>query len=148
MEAAARGSAAVETSMEPETTDPSPAPRPRTFPCEGHPPGPRCGHTLTAINTNEPDFQAAKLVMFGEPCHPQLHLTPSAFFKYYIDLIVGVTAVHLAALVSKAVCTPSAKLQSSRVCAGGATALEGSRPGSQRGGDSIPASPGPSTSTG
>ena len=52
--------------MEPDQVPPAPAPRPRPFPCVGNPPGPRCGHTLTAISGPEGEFSAAKLVMFGE----------------------------------------------------------------------------------
>ncbi|KAK9908007.1 hypothetical protein WJX75_001420 [Coccomyxa subellipsoidea] len=51
--------------MEPDQVPPAPAPRPRPFPCVGNPPGPRCGHTLTAISGPEGEFSAAKLVMFG-----------------------------------------------------------------------------------
>ena len=56
--------------MEPEVPEPLPAPRPRPFPCMGSPPGPRCGHTLTAINTSESDLGSAKLVLFGEHSNP------------------------------------------------------------------------------
>lgn len=52
--------------MEAEGIEPPPAPRPRPFPCAGAAPGPRCGHTLTAINTSDTDYGSAKLVMFGE----------------------------------------------------------------------------------
>lgn len=66
--------------------------RPRQYPIVGTAPGPRCGHTLTAITGPDGDLSKSKLVLFG-----------------------------------------------------GATALEGS---SQKGGDSQPASPGPSASAG
>ena len=52
--------------MEPDQAPPAPAPRPRPFPCLGNPPGPRCGHTLTAISGPEGEFSAAKLVLFGK----------------------------------------------------------------------------------
>jgi hypothetical protein len=52
--------------MEPDPVQPAPAPRPRPFPTSGKPPGPRCGHTLTAISGPEGEFSSAKLVMFGE----------------------------------------------------------------------------------
>ena len=45
---------------------PSPVPRPRPFPGIGLAPGPRCGHTLTAISGPEGDLSKAKLVLFGE----------------------------------------------------------------------------------
>ncbi|CAL5230077.1 g13534 [Coccomyxa viridis] len=51
--------------METEATQPLPAPRPRPFPCLGNPPGPRCGHTLTAISGPEGDFSSAKVVLCG-----------------------------------------------------------------------------------
>ena len=51
--------------METEVTQPLPAPRQRPFPCLGNPPGPRCGHTLTAISGPEGDFSSAKLVLCG-----------------------------------------------------------------------------------
>ncbi|GLC64614.1 hypothetical protein PLESTF_000184600 [Pleodorina starrii] len=44
---------------------PSPVPRPRVFPVVGTAPGPRCGHTLTAISGPEGDLSKAKLVLFG-----------------------------------------------------------------------------------
>lgn len=59
------GVAAPVGSMETEVTQPLPAPRPRPFPCLGNPPGPRCGHTLTAISGPEGDFSSAKLVLCG-----------------------------------------------------------------------------------
>lgn len=45
---------------------PSPVPRPRVFPVVGTAPGPRCGHTLTAISGPEGDLSKAKLVLFGK----------------------------------------------------------------------------------
>jgi hypothetical protein len=45
---------------------PSPVPRPRVFTVVGIAPGPRCGHTLTAISGPEGDLSKAKLVLFGE----------------------------------------------------------------------------------
>ena len=53
-------------SMETEVSQPLPAPRTRPFPCLGNAPGPRCGHTLTAISGPEGDFSSAKLVLCGE----------------------------------------------------------------------------------
>jgi len=44
---------------------PLPVPRPRSFPIAGVPPGPRCGHTLTAIAGPEGDLSKARLVLFG-----------------------------------------------------------------------------------
>ena len=61
-----KGVVAVASVMETEVTQPLPAPRPRPFPCLGNPPGPRCGHTLTAISGPEGDFSSAKLVLCGE----------------------------------------------------------------------------------
>lgn len=44
----------------------NPAPRPRPFPVHGVNPGPRCGHTLTAIAIQGKDEKINyKLVMFG-----------------------------------------------------------------------------------
>lgn len=45
---------------------PSPVPRPRVFNVVGVAPGPRCGHTLTAISGPEGDLSKAKLVLFGK----------------------------------------------------------------------------------
>jgi hypothetical protein len=44
---------------------PLPVPRPRLFPVQGAAPGPRCGHTLTAIAGPDGDLSKAKLVLFG-----------------------------------------------------------------------------------
>ncbi|KDD72504.1 hypothetical protein H632_c3260p0, partial [Helicosporidium sp. ATCC 50920] len=44
---------------------PSPAPRAREFPVVGTSPGPRCGHTLTAIAGPDEEWTNAKLVLFG-----------------------------------------------------------------------------------
>jgi len=44
---------------------PLPVPRPRSFPIAGDSPGPRCGHTLTAIAGPEGDLSKARLVLFG-----------------------------------------------------------------------------------
>eukprot|EP00873_Tetraselmis_striata_P045630 jgi/Tetstr1/465894/TSEL_010511.t1 len=41
------------------------APVPRPFPVTGEAPGPRCGHTLTALAVTPGDVSGAKLVMFG-----------------------------------------------------------------------------------
>jgi protein phosphatase len=46
--------------------DVPPAPRPRPFPAGGTSPGPRCGHTLTAIASSSDGLASARLVMFGE----------------------------------------------------------------------------------
>ena len=57
---------------------PLPAPRPRPFPCVGGGvPGPRCGHTLTAVSGPEGDFSGAKLIMFGERVQPHATLLAS-----------------------------------------------------------------------
>ena len=53
------------TSFEEGVSEPNPAPRPRPFPIVGSSPGPRCGHTLTAINTTE-ETNPEKLVLFGK----------------------------------------------------------------------------------
>lgn len=45
---------------------PLPVPRPRTFPVLGDTPGPRCGHTLTAIAGPDGDLSKARLVLFGK----------------------------------------------------------------------------------
>jgi len=59
--AAAQGDAAdVDAS-----TPPAPVPRPRRFPCLGDAPGPRCGHTLTAITGPDGNLASARLVLFG-----------------------------------------------------------------------------------
>lgn len=83
---------------------PSPVPRPRVFPVVGTAPGPRCGHTLTAISGPEGDLSKAKLVLFGE------HILVSVFmeqgrFRTWAE--------------SQSVSSPA-------LPAGGATALEGS----------------------
>ena len=44
---------------------PAPVPRPRRFPCLGDSPGPRCGHTLTAITGPDGNLASARLVLFG-----------------------------------------------------------------------------------
>lgn len=46
------------------------APVPRPFPVTGEAPGPRCGHTLTALAVTPGDVSGAKLVMFGTPPRP------------------------------------------------------------------------------
>jgi len=51
--------------MEDSITRPLPVPKPRSFPIAGVPPGPRCGHTLTAIAGPEGDLSKARLVLFG-----------------------------------------------------------------------------------
>ena len=43
-----------------------PAPVPRPFPCNGAPPGPRCGHTLTPITGPDGNPGSTRLVLFGE----------------------------------------------------------------------------------
>lgn len=48
---------------EPEGT--FPCPLPRRVPITGQTPGPRCGHTLTAIAGPTGDFTQAKLILFG-----------------------------------------------------------------------------------
>jgi hypothetical protein len=48
-----------------ENPRPLPVPKPRPFPITGTAPGPRCGHTLTAIAGPEGDLSKAKLVLFG-----------------------------------------------------------------------------------
>ena len=59
--AAAQGDAAdVDAS-----TPPAPVPRPRRFPSLGDAPGPRCGHTLTAITGPDGNLASARLVLFG-----------------------------------------------------------------------------------
>ena len=47
------------------STPPAPVPRPRRFPCVGDAPGPRCGHTLTAITGPDGNLASARLVLFG-----------------------------------------------------------------------------------
>lgn len=51
---------------------PLPVPKPRHFPgstaSPGSAPGPRCGHTLTAIAGPEGDLSKARLVLFGAWC--------------------------------------------------------------------------------
>ena len=47
------------------STPPAPVPRPRRFPCLGDAPGPRCGHTLTAITGPDGNLASARLVLFG-----------------------------------------------------------------------------------
>ncbi len=42
-----------------------PPPVPRPFEIVGDNPGPRCGHTLTAVYANETDPNTAKLILFG-----------------------------------------------------------------------------------
>lgn len=42
----------------------SPAPFFQAFPCHGDAPGPRCGHTLTAIGTDG-SSSASNLILFG-----------------------------------------------------------------------------------
>lgn len=42
-----------------------PCPLPRRMPISGTSPGPRCGHTLTAIAGPTGDFTQAKLILFG-----------------------------------------------------------------------------------
>lgn len=67
---------------------PLPVPNPRQFPISGALPGPRCGHTLTAIAGPDGDLSKARLILFGtlspfstanesvlNPRH--CHLTPS-----------------------------------------------------------------------
>jgi hypothetical protein len=49
-----------------EMDGPLPVPKPRPFPITGTAPGPRCGHTLTAIAGPEGDLSKARLVLFGE----------------------------------------------------------------------------------
>eukprot|EP00955_Chlamydomonas_euryale_P097238 365062-Chlamydomonas_euryale.AAC.7 len=44
---------------------PLPVPRPRAFPVLGDAPGPRCGHTLTAIAGPDGDLSKARLILFG-----------------------------------------------------------------------------------
>lgn len=51
--------------MDSEPNRPLPVPKPRTFPIVGTAPGPRCGHTLTAIAGPEGDLSKAKLILFG-----------------------------------------------------------------------------------
>lgn len=51
--------------MDSDSLRPSPVPRPRPYPVVGTAPGPRCGHTLTAISGPEGDLSKAKLVLFG-----------------------------------------------------------------------------------
>lgn len=53
-------------SHEEAVSEPAAAPRPRPFPIVGSSPGPRCGHTLTAINTTE-ESNNEKLILFGNP---------------------------------------------------------------------------------
>lgn len=55
----------MDTSASDTAPRPAPAPRPRPFPITGVPPGPRCGHTLTAITGPDANLSRAKLVMFG-----------------------------------------------------------------------------------
>ncbi|KAL6748213.1 Metallo-dependent phosphatase-like protein [Haematococcus lacustris] len=51
--------------MDSEPSRPLPVPKPRPFPSNGVAPGPRCGHTLTAIAGPEGDLSKARLVLFG-----------------------------------------------------------------------------------
>ncbi|KAL6761015.1 Metallo-dependent phosphatase-like protein [Haematococcus lacustris] len=51
--------------MDSEPSRPLPVPKPRPFPDSGAAPGPRCGHTLTAIAGPEGDLSKARLVLFG-----------------------------------------------------------------------------------
>ena len=50
--------------------EPEGAPRPRGFAGAGDPPGPRCGHTLTALDGPETGGLAPRLVLFGAPSPP------------------------------------------------------------------------------
>ena len=50
--------------------EPEGAPRPRGFAGSGDPPGPRCGHTLTALDGPETGGLAPRLVLFGAPSPP------------------------------------------------------------------------------
>ena len=84
-------------------------------------PGPRCGHTLTAVSGPEGDFSGAKLIMFGEAGTRILMATMLPGIRH-CDRRSHPPQVHVT---------------------GGATALEGS----QRT-DGPPASPGPPTGTG
>ena len=53
--------------MEDDVVEAAPAPRPRVFPAGGPgAPGPRCGHTLTAIASSSDGLASARLVMFGK----------------------------------------------------------------------------------
>lgn len=52
--------------MDLDSGRPAPVPKPRPFPVVGAAtPGPRCGHTLTAISGPEGDLSKAKLILFG-----------------------------------------------------------------------------------
>ena len=107
---------------------PAPAPRPRPFPCVGDVPGPRCGHTLTAIAGPDGDHSSAKLILFGEhACVLGWPAVPG-----------GLCWVRRSSLIS------AARYSTATACAGGATALEGT----QRTDGGPPASPGPPSGTG
>lgn len=47
----------------PDPVVPPPVPRPMDI--AGDHPGPRCGHTLTAVYANETDPNTSKLILFG-----------------------------------------------------------------------------------
>lgn len=51
--------------MESDVSRPLPVPKPRSFPIVGTAPGPRCGHTLTAIAGPDGDLSKARLILFG-----------------------------------------------------------------------------------
>eukprot|EP00798_Chlamydomonas_sp_ICE-L_P004852 gene4852-34611_t len=48
-----------------DVAGPLPVPKPRTFPILGTAPGPRCGHTLTAVSGPDNDASKARLILFG-----------------------------------------------------------------------------------
>lgn len=54
------------------------APIPRPFPVNGEAPGPRCGHTLTALAGPNGDLSGAKLVLFGATPSPPYFAPPAA----------------------------------------------------------------------
>ena len=122
--------------MDSEGSGPASAPRPRPFPCLGTPPGPRCGHTLTAVAGPDGEVASAKLILFGE------RLSQEGADLHAQD--VRPLASSLVSLVSSGRVAALALLLTCPGTAGGATALEGS----QRSEGGAPASPGPASGTG
>lgn len=127
--------------METETPETLPAPRPRPFPCMGSPPGPRCGHTLTAINTTETDLGSAKLVLFGKPSIRILLFLASRIERKLVQYeSTSCPHSHDPELLHIDHC--DCFIKCNLLLLGGATALEGPKDGQP------PASPGPASSTG
>eukprot|EP00884_Botryococcus_braunii_P021763 jgi/Botrbrau1/8270/Bobra.0001s0021.1 len=81
-----------------------PAPVFRDFPCHGNAPGPRCGHTLTAIGTDD-TVSASNLILFGGATALEgaqqrgdagvLTPSPSSTFSQGIRLAGATNDVHI-----------------------------------------------------